>query len=81
MAELFDILLNELRLTKKGFNRILSIGLLFTLSGHFFVVEPYFSYKKEEKVVDYPEKFKRKIQIISPPVLSKRVFLKRPFYP
>ena len=48
MAELFDILLAELRSGKSSVNRIAGIGALFALLSHFYVVEPYFHYKAKE---------------------------------
>jgi hypothetical protein len=48
MAELFDILLTELRSAKSSVNRIAGIGALFALLSHFYVVEPYFHYKAKE---------------------------------
>ena len=48
MAELFDILLAELRNAKSSVNRIAGIGALFALLSHFYVVEPYFQYKAKE---------------------------------
>jgi hypothetical protein len=48
MAELFDILLAELRSAKSSVNRIVGIGALFALLSHFYVVEPYFQYKAKE---------------------------------
>ena len=48
MAELFDILLTELRGAKSSVNRIAGIGALFALLSHFYVVEPYFHYKVNE---------------------------------
>ena len=48
MAELFDILLAELRSAKSSVNRIAGIAALFALLSHFYVVEPYFHYKAKE---------------------------------
>ncbi len=49
MAQIFDVFLNDMRLVKKNFNRLLTVGLIFALFGHFYVIEPYFRYKAEEK--------------------------------
>ena len=49
MMQLFDALWNDFLLLKKNFNRLISIGLLFALICHFYVIEPYFLYKAEEK--------------------------------
>lgn len=48
MPQLFDVIFSDLRSSKKSVNRLLSIGILFALLGHFFVVEPYFPYKEQE---------------------------------
>jgi hypothetical protein len=50
MAELFDILLAELRSAKGSVNRIAGIGALFALLSHFYVMEPYFHYKCKNDV-------------------------------
>ena len=44
MTQFFDIIFEDLRSSKRSVNRLLSIGILFALLGHFFVVEPYFQY-------------------------------------
>lgn len=48
MPELIDVLFDDLRSSKKNMNRLLGVGLLFTLIAHFYVVEPYFEYKEQE---------------------------------
>ncbi|MFO0795712.1 MAG: hypothetical protein U0586_16805 [Candidatus Brocadiaceae bacterium] len=48
MPQLYDVLFDDLRSSKKSVNRLLSAGLLFALIAHFYVVEPYFEYRKEE---------------------------------
>lgn len=48
MPQLFDVLFDDLRSSKKHVNRLLGAGLLFALIAHFYVVEPYFEYKKQE---------------------------------
>jgi hypothetical protein len=48
MTQFFEIIFNDLRSSKRSVNRLLSIGILFVLLGHFFVVEPYFPYKEQE---------------------------------
>ena len=52
MATLFDVILNDLQSNKKNVNRLLSLGILFALIGHFYVIEPYFQYKKQERNKD-----------------------------
>ncbi len=51
MAQLFDVIFADLRASRKSVNRLISTGLLFALVGHFYVVEPYFAYKQQERVV------------------------------
>jgi hypothetical protein len=51
MPKLADVLFDDLRSSKNNINRILSAGLLFAFIAHFYVVEPYFDYKKEEKTI------------------------------
>jgi hypothetical protein len=48
MAQLFDVIFTDLRSSKKSVNRLLSLGVLFALVGHFYVVEPYFHFKVQE---------------------------------
>lgn len=48
MPQLFDILFNDFRSARGKVNRILGAGLLFALIAHFYVVEPYFEYKRQE---------------------------------
>jgi hypothetical protein len=45
MAQLFDVIFADLRSSKKHMNRLLTLGILFILVGHFSVVEPYIYYK------------------------------------
>jgi hypothetical protein len=49
MAQLLDVLFADLRSSKKSVNRLLSLGVLFALFGHFYIVEPYFQYKEQER--------------------------------
>lgn len=49
MTQLFDVILTDLRSSTKNVNRLLSLGILFALVGHFYVVEPYFQYKSQER--------------------------------
>jgi hypothetical protein len=49
MAQLFDVLFSDLRSSKRSLNRLLTLGILFILIGHFYVVEPYFPYKAQER--------------------------------
>lgn len=48
MPQLYDVLFDDLRSSKNSVNRLLGAGLLFALIAHFYVVEPYFEYRKEE---------------------------------
>jgi hypothetical protein len=59
MAQLFDVIFDDLRSSKKSVNRLLSIGILFALIGHFYIVEPYFQYKAQEHIwLEMREKIK-----------------------
>lgn len=49
MAQLFDVIFSDLRSSKRNLNRLLSAGIIFALVGHFYVVEPYFEYKAQER--------------------------------
>lgn len=49
MVQLFDLILKEIQAVEKNFNRLVTAGLLFIVFGHFYVIEPYFQYIKEEK--------------------------------
>ncbi|MBU1669193.1 hypothetical protein KKC13_12305 [bacterium] len=51
MTKLQNMFLNDLVGLKNGFSRLLGLGILFIIIGHFFIVEPYFSYKKEQKLL------------------------------
>jgi len=48
MEQLFEIIFTDFRSSKKNVNRLLSVGILFAIVGHFYVVEPYFQYKIQE---------------------------------
>lgn len=48
MEELFEVIFTDFRSSKKNVNRLLSVGILFALVGHFYVVGPYFQYKIQE---------------------------------
>src|SRR5574341_687994 len=48
MPQLYDVLLDDLRSSKKNLNRFLGAGILFAFIAHFYVVEPYFEYKEQE---------------------------------
>jgi hypothetical protein len=48
MDELFKVILNDVRTSKNRVNRLLGVGIIFVLLGHFYVVEPYFAYKVQE---------------------------------
>ena len=49
MEQLFEIIFTDFRSSKKNVNRLLSVGIFFALVGHFYVVEPYFQYKIQER--------------------------------
>ncbi len=49
MQDFTDILIGDLRQTKRKFNRLLGLGLIFTLIGYLYIILPYFQYKSEEK--------------------------------
>lgn len=51
MPQLFDVLFDDLRSSKNKVNRLLGVGILFVLIAHFYVVEPYFEYKEQERVL------------------------------
>lgn len=51
MTKFYDLLLSDLRSLKNSFSRLLGLILLFTLIGHFFMVEPYFGYKNEQQTL------------------------------
>lgn len=48
MEELFKLILSDVRASKNRMNRLLGVGIIFVLLGHFYVVEPYFAYKAQE---------------------------------
>ena len=48
MAELFDVLFDGFKSSKKSVNRLLSVWLIFVLLGYLYVLEPYFWYKNKE---------------------------------
>lgn len=48
MEQLFEVIFTDFRSSKKNINRLLGIGILCVLVGHFYVVEPYFQYKIQE---------------------------------
>ena len=49
MEQLFEVIFADFRSSKKNVNRLFSVGILFALIGHFYVVEPYFQYKIQER--------------------------------
>lgn len=49
MAEFFAICFDDFRSAVKKFHRLLAIGLIFVVFGHFFILEPYFGYKQLKK--------------------------------
>ena len=50
MASFFDVVFADLRTSRKQVNRLVGTGLVFALVGHFYVVEPYFEYKRLDRV-------------------------------
>lgn len=48
MGDLFKTILGDVRAGKNRFNRLLGVGTIFVLLGHFYVLEPYFAYKAQE---------------------------------
>jgi hypothetical protein len=48
MSDLFKTILGDIRAAKNRFNRLLGVGTIFILLGHFYVLEPYFAYKAQE---------------------------------
>jgi len=48
MDDLFKVIMNDVRASKNRVNRLLGVGIIFVLLGHFYVVEPYFAYKVQE---------------------------------
>ncbi len=49
MPQLFDVLFNDLRGSKRNVNRLMGAGIVFVLLCHVYVVEPYFRFKAQEK--------------------------------
>jgi type II secretory pathway component PulM len=49
MADLADVLFSDLRASRQTLNRLLSGSIIFALLGHFYVLEPYFQYKAQER--------------------------------
>lgn len=55
MSQHFNIFLNDFRSSIKSFNRLLSIGMVFALFGHFYIVEPYFRYTEGKQKIEAKE--------------------------
>ncbi len=51
MKDLFEIVLNDLLEIKKKLNKTVFIGLIFSIFGYLYVIEPYFLYKKQEIIL------------------------------
>jgi len=51
VSQHFNIFLNDFRSSIKSFNRLLSIGMVFALFGHFYIVEPYFRYTEGKRKI------------------------------
>jgi chaperonin cofactor prefoldin len=49
MPQLFDVLFDDLRGSNRNVNRLMSAGIIFVLLCHFYVVEPYFRSKADER--------------------------------
>ncbi len=49
MSSYSELIMNDFLAAKRNFNRLVRIGLIVTLFCHFYVVEPYFLYRAEEK--------------------------------
>jgi len=49
MSNYSSLLMNDLTAAKRNLNRLIKAGLLLTLVCHFYVIEPYFLYRAEEK--------------------------------
>lgn len=52
MDEFLKILLNDLKQTRSNLSRYLTVGLIFAFFGQFYVIEPYYSLKNQEKAVE-----------------------------
>ena len=52
MQDYFSLFLGDFRGSVKSFNRMLSIGIIFTLFGHFYIMEPYFNYGTEKQKLE-----------------------------
>lgn len=52
MQNFIDLHITDFRLNKKQFNRFLSIGLIFSIFGYFYIIAPYFEYKTEKIIID-----------------------------
>ena len=48
MAQLFEVIFDDLRSSKKNVNRLLGLGILFALIGHIYGIEPYFHFKAQK---------------------------------
>jgi len=52
MDDFLKTLLNDLKQTKNNLNRFIAVGLIFSFFGQFYIIEPYYSLKKQEKSVE-----------------------------
>lgn len=48
MPVLIDVLFSDLRAAERSFKRLVAAGAVFAFVGHFYIVEPYFRYKRQE---------------------------------
>jgi hypothetical protein len=48
MEQWLEVIFTDFRTSKKNVNRLVSVGILFVLVGHFYVVERYFQYRTQE---------------------------------
>jgi hypothetical protein len=49
MEQLSKVIQADLRSSKNRSNRLLGVGIVFAMLAHFYVVEPYFAYKAQER--------------------------------
>ena len=52
MDEILKSLLNDLKQSRNNLSRYITAGFIFAFFGQFYVIEPYFSLKNQEKVVE-----------------------------
>ena len=52
MDEFLKSLLNDLKQSRNNLSRYITAGFIFAFLGHFYVIEPYYSLKNQEKAVE-----------------------------